>query len=152
MKMLKNISLIFRSTTSKFLRGRCISFQLCWLHFSLSQPRKHFRRPLLIHVIIQSDEFCPMWYHIRCCYLIRLYKHLHDKLIKPPAISCTGSFKGLQCRLSSCCCLDPALSLLSTASILSFAYVQHHCIWQKYGGEILFWFWNYFYYSLNLFK
>lgn len=152
MKMLKNISLIFRSPTSKFLWGQRVSFQNCWLHFSLTQPRKHFRGPLLIHVIIQSDESSPMWYRIRCCYLIRLYKHQHDKLIKPPAISCTGSFQGLQCGLSSCFCLDPALSLLSIASILSFAGVRHHCICWKYSGEIFFWFWNDVYYSLNHFK
>lgn len=152
MKMLKNISLIFRSPTSKFLWGQSISFQHFWLLFSLSQPRKHFRGPLLIHVIIQSDESSPMWYYIRCCYLIRLYEHQHDKLIKPPAISCTGSFKGLQCRLSGCCCLDPALSLLSIASVLSFACVWHRCICWKYSGELFFWFWNDVYYSLNLFK
>lgn len=102
----KEYQLDLQHSTSKFLWGLCISFQHCCLHFSWSQPCKHFRGPLLIHVIIQSDASSPMWYHIRCCYLIRFYKHQHDKLIKPPAISCTASFKGLQCRLSSCCCLD----------------------------------------------
>lgn len=104
----KEYQLDLQRPTSKFLWGLCISFQHCWLHFSLSQPHKYFRGPLLIHVIIQSDESSPMWYHIRCCYVIRLYKHQHDKLIKLPPISCTASFKDLRCRLSSCCCLDPA--------------------------------------------
>lgn len=72
-----------------------------------------------------------MWYHIRCCYLIRLYKHQCDKLINPPAIACTGSFKGLKCRLYSCCCLGPALSLQRIDSVLSFSFVQHCCIWRK---------------------
>lgn len=72
-----------------------------------------------------------MWYHIRCCYLIRLYKHQCDKLINPPAIACTGSFKGLKCRLCSCCCLGPALSLQRIDSVLSFSFVQHCCIWRK---------------------
>lgn len=81
-----------------------------------------------------------MWYLIRCCYLIRLYKHQHDKLIKFPAISCTASFKGLQCRLSSCCCLDPAQTLLCMASILSFACVCCCCICWKYNGKYSFYF------------
>lgn len=151
MKMLKNISLIFRSLTSEFVWGSCVSFQHCWLHFSLSQPCKHFRGPLLIHVIIQSNESSPMWYHIWCCYLIRLYKRQHDKLIKPPAISCTGSFEGLKHSLSSCCCLDPAGISRSTASILSFACVQHLCICQKIQWwDFFFDFW--IYYNLNHFK